>query len=51
MNAIGLVVDYLLDNGLCNDAERAYLEALRKLHSSTAGTGLGIDSPTAPSAR
>ena len=41
VNAIGLVADYLLDNGLCNDAERAYLEALRKLHSSTAGTGLG----------
>ena len=31
VNAIGLVVDYLLDNGLCNDAERAYLEALKKL--------------------
>ncbi len=41
VNAIGLVADYLLDNGLCNDAERAYLEALHKLHSSTAGTGLG----------
>ena len=27
---IGLVVNYLLDNGLCNDAERAYLEALKK---------------------
>ena len=27
VNAIGLVVNYLLDNGLCNDAERAYLEA------------------------
>ena len=39
VNAIGLVVNYLLDNGLCNDAERAYLEALRKLHASTAGTG------------
>ena len=32
VNAIGLVVDYLLDNGLCNDAERAYLEALRRPH-------------------
>ena len=42
VNAIGLVVNYLLDNGLCNDAERAYLEALRKLHASTAGTGLGL---------
>ena len=48
VNAIGLVVDYLLDNGLCNDAERAYLEALRKLHSSTAGTGLGIDCADGP---
>ena len=48
VNAIGLVVNYLLDNGLCNDAERAYLEALRKLHSSTAGTGLGIDCADGP---
>ena len=48
VNAIGLVADYLLDNGLCNDAERAYLEALHKLHSSTAGTGLGIDCADGP---
>ena len=41
VNAIGLVVNYLLDNGLCNDAERAYLEAVRKLHASTAGDGSG----------
>ena len=38
----------MLDNGLCNDAERAYLEALRKLHASTAGTGLGIDCADGP---
>ncbi|MGN0662195.1 MAG: Sapep family Mn(2+)-dependent dipeptidase [Faecalibacterium sp.] len=51
VNAIGLVVDYLLANGLCNDAERAYLEALQKLHCSTAGEGLGIacaDGPFGP---
>ena len=48
VNAIGLVVNYLLDNGLCNEAERAYLEALRKLHASTAGTGLGIDCADGP---
>ena len=42
VNAIGLVVNYLLDNDLCNDAERAYLEAVKKLHDSTAGVGLGI---------
>ena len=41
VNAIGLVVNYLLDNGLCNETERAYLEAVRKLHASTAGEGLG----------
>ena len=46
VNAIGLVVNYLLDNGLCNDAERAYLEAVKKLHDSTAGVGLGIDCDT-----
>ena len=48
VNAIGLVVNYLLDNGLCNDAERAYLEAVKKLHDSTAGVGLGIDCADGP---
>ena len=48
VNAIGLVADYLLANGLCNEAERAYLEALHKLHSSTAGAGLGIASADGP---
>ncbi len=51
VNAIGLVVNYLLDNGLCNEAERAYLEAVRKLHASTAGTAWASTAPTAPSAR
>ena len=48
VNAIGLVVNYLLDNGLCNDAERAYLEAVKKLHDSTAGVSLGIDCADGP---
>ncbi|MGN0707725.1 MAG: Sapep family Mn(2+)-dependent dipeptidase [Faecalibacterium sp.] len=51
VNAIGLVVDYLLENDLCNPAERSYLEALQKLHCSTAGEGLGIacaDGPFGP---
>ena len=51
VNAIGLVMNYLLDNGLCNDAERAYLKSVMKLHSSTAGEGLGIacaDGPFGP---
>ena len=48
VNAIGLVVNYLLDNGLCNETERAYLEAVRKLHASTAGEGLGINCADGP---
>ena len=47
-NAIGLVADYLLKSGVCNEAENAYLEVLHKLHSSTAGTGLGIDCADGP---
>ena len=47
----GSYTNYLLDNGLCNDAERAYLEALKKLHASTAGEGIGVacaDGPFGP---
>ena len=42
VNAIGLIVDYLLDNGLCTPAETAFLERLRKLHHHTDGSGVGI---------
>ncbi len=41
-NAIGLVVDYLLSSGIGNEAERAYLQVLQKLHSAWDGSGLGI---------
>ncbi len=51
VNAIGLVVNYLLDNGLCNDAERAYLEALKKLHAPPQAPAWASTAPTAPSAR
>lgn len=42
VNAIGLVADYLLANGIGNGAERAYLELLHKLHAATDGSALGI---------
>ena len=42
------MVNYLLDNGLCNETERTYLEAVRKLHASTAGEGLGINCADGP---
>ena len=43
LNAIGLLVNYLLDNRLCIPAEEAFLQLLRRLHSATDGSGLGID--------
>ena len=51
INAISRVVDCLVDNGVCTAPETAYLKALQKLHSSTAGEGLGIaceDGPFGP---
>ena len=44
INAIALVVNYLLDNGIGNEAETAYLKVLKMLHDSTDGSAIGIDS-------
>lgn len=44
VNAIGLVVDYLLANGLCAPREEQALRMLRTLHGDTDGTGLGVSS-------
>ncbi len=41
-NAIGMLVSYLLDNGLASDAERVFLELLAKIFASTDGSTLGI---------
>ena len=43
ISAIGLVVDYLLQNGICNQAERAFLELEQRILSHTDGSGVGID--------
>lgn len=42
-NAIGMLCGYLLDNGLCSDGEREYLELERVIHADTRGAALGID--------
>ncbi|WP_394964550.1 Sapep family Mn(2+)-dependent dipeptidase [Candidatus Allofournierella excrementigallinarum] len=42
VNAIGLIVDYLLDNRLCTEEENAFLQVLQKLHHATDGSGVGI---------
>lgn len=42
-NAIGLIVETLLENGLCAPGpEEDFLRLLHRLHGSTAGAGLGI---------
>ena len=41
-NAIGILVDYLLENEVGSNAEREFLELLQKLHGNADGSGLGI---------
>ena len=42
VNAIGVLVDYLLANGLCSADERAFLEFDQKLLGHTDGSGVGL---------
>ena len=42
VNAIGLIVNCLLESGVCTPEETAYLKVLRTLHASTDGSALGI---------
>lgn len=42
VSAIGLLVHYLLDNSLCSEGERAFLELDCQLLDHTDGSGLGI---------
>ncbi len=43
VNAIALVIDYLLDNGLVSESEKRALTTLQQLHASTDGSSIGID--------
>ena len=42
-NAIGMLCAYLLENGLCSEAERTFLELEARIHASTDGSAVGID--------
>lgn len=42
VNAIGLLVDCLLQSGVCTAQEQAYLQVLHTLHAATDGSALGI---------
>lgn len=41
-NAINMLCTYLLENNICSDAERNFLEMERVIHTDTAGEALGI---------
>ena len=43
VNAIGMLVDYLWDNGLYSEEERPFLELERLIFATTDGSSLGID--------
>ena len=42
VNAIGLLVNCLLESGICTPQEEAYLRVLHTLHAATDGSALGI---------
>lgn len=42
-NAIGVMVDYLLDSAICSGNEARFLQLLHLMHSFPNGSGLGID--------
>ena len=44
VNAIALLVDYLLDNSIPGPGELPYFRFLQKLHRNTDGSGLGLQS-------
>ena len=42
VNAIGVLVDYLLAQGVCDENETKMLELLSRLHRTSDGSGLGV---------
>ena len=43
VNAIGLLVDYILDQGILSGAEEDFFYGLQRLHSDPYGVNLGLD--------
>lgn len=42
INAIGVLVNYILENKLCSKSEEEYLSVLKALHSASDGSGIGV---------
>lgn len=43
VNAIAVLINFILDNGLCSEAEREFFTVLKKFHASTDGSSIGAD--------
>ena len=43
INAIGILIDYLLQNNLCNSDERDYLQLMKSCIDNTDGSGIGLE--------
>ncbi len=43
LNANGVLINYILEHKLCSEAEAEYFSVLKALHSSSDGSGLGVD--------
>ena len=43
VNAIAVLIDYILDNAIADGDESAFLSLLKKIHSAPDGSGIGVD--------
>ncbi len=43
INAIGVLVNCILEHDLCSESEKEYFTVLKALHSASNGSGLGVD--------
>ncbi len=43
VNANGVLINYLLEQGLCSAGEAKYFSVLKDLHSASDGSGIGVD--------
>lgn len=43
LNAIGVLVNYILEHDLCSESEKEYFNVLKALHSASDGSKIGVD--------
>ncbi len=43
VNAVAVLIDYVLENGIADEGEAAFLRVVQKIHSAPDGSGIGVD--------